>query len=370
MNKRKVLCLLQLSPPVHGVTQMNDYIVKSRYLREKMDLSVVSLNFASSIKDVGVARPAKFLLMLKVIFKLIRAIIKLKPKTVYFTISPTGKAFYRDLVFSLIFKAFRVKNIIFHLHGKGIAQVTHKRIQKALYRWVFNKSKIILLSPLLVFDVKDVVAEDNIFFLPNSIPRSIPPDKLEFACLERRDRAVCRIVFLSNMIRNKGPIVLLRALDILAKEGHDFQACFAGSWFGGDCKAEFYSVLLDSHLAGYVQYLGPQYGNEKTELLLSGDIFVFPTYGDVFGIVNLEAMEAGLPVISTYEGAISEVIENGVTGYLVPKQDHVALAEKIRILLDNPDLRIRMGDAGRKKFEEQYAFEVYEKKLSEILMRN
>lgn len=114
---------------------------------------------------------------------------------------------------------------------------------------------------------------------------------------------------------------------------------------------------------------GAQYGKEKEELFRQADIFIFPTYyhNEAFPLVNLEAMQHALPVISTNEGAIPDIIDDGITGYIVAKRDYQALAVRIEILINNPALRKKMGESGKKKFEKLYSLDVFEKMMCEIL---
>jgi glycosyltransferase involved in cell wall biosynthesis len=78
-------------------------------------------------------------------------------------------------------------------------------------------------------------------------------------------------------------------------------------------------------------------------------VFVMPSYYETFGISCLEAMAFGLPVVATRAGGLPEVVEDGVTGLLVPPGDTHALAEAIGRLLRDPDLRRRLGEAGRER---------------------
>ena len=88
---------------------------------------------------------------------------------------------------------------------------------------------------------------------------------------------------------------------------------------------------------------------------------------EAFGLVAVEAMEYGIPVIASNEGGIPEVVENGVNGLLVEKNNPISLAEAIIKLIDNTSLRIQMGQNGRKKFEERFTEEQFEKTLVEWL---
>jgi glycosyltransferase involved in cell wall biosynthesis len=84
-------------------------------------------------------------------------------------------------------------------------------------------------------------------------------------------------------------------------------------------------------------------------------------------LVNLEAMQFSLPIVTTFEGGIPDVVDNEVTGFLVPQKNIDILAEKLEILIQNPDLRQQMGEAGRKRYEEKFTLDKFERRMVEIL---
>lgn len=84
------------------------------------------------------------------------------------------------------------------------------------------------------------------------------------------------------------------------------------------------------------------------------DVFVIPSIMEAFGLVTVEAMASSKPVIGTNVGGIPDTIENGKNGYLVPPRDPQRLAEKILLLLENSDLREKMGFEGRIMAEERF----------------
>lgn len=90
------------------------------------------------------------------------------------------------------------------------------------------------------------------------------------------------------------------------------------------------------------------------QLFAQADIFVFPTEADCFGIVASEAMAAGLPVITTSIGGLSEQIEHGVNGLIVPPSDATALAIALRTLRNNPEKIITMAAASRRIAEKRF----------------
>jgi glycosyltransferase involved in cell wall biosynthesis len=112
-----------------------------------------------------------------------------------------------------------------------------------------------------------------------------------------------------------------------------------------------------------IKYLGPKYDDGKKKVFLESGLFVFPTKNDIWGNVLLEAMQYGLPIVATNEGAIPEIVTNGETGYVVPKSSPRDLADKIQLLLENPELRRKMGEAGRIKYQENYTLQHFESSL-------
>ena len=96
---------------------------------------------------------------------------------------------------------------------------------------------------------------------------------------------------------------------------------------------------------------------------------LFPTFyhNECFSLVLLEAMEHGLPCISTTEVGIPGIVDDGKTGFLVPKHDVAVLADKIQLLLNDSVLRSNMGKVGREKFEKEFTLEVFEKRMTWIL---
>ncbi|MFO7546974.1 MAG: glycosyltransferase [Trueperaceae bacterium] len=103
-----------------------------------------------------------------------------------------------------------------------------------------------------------------------------------------------------------------------------------------------------------VRVLG-RLGSERLDRLYAeAAVFALPTLREPFGIVFVEAMERGLPIVATTVGALPDMVEDGVNGYLVEPGDVDALADRLNRLLDDPEARIRQGAAGRRIVEDRY----------------
>src|SRR5690606_7751087 len=100
-------------------------------------------------------------------------------------------------------------------------------------------------------------------------------------------------------------------------------------------------------------YLG--YRPDVERVIGAADVVVCSSYFEGYGVVNIEAMACGRPVVSTNRGGPAETVIDGETGYLVPPGDAAALASRVIKLLHDPALRQRMGAAGRQRVEAHFS---------------
>ena len=161
---------------------------------------------------------------------------------------------------------------------------------------------------------------------------------------------------------------MLEACKILKDKKKNFHCHFVGKW-SDVTESDFNDRVINLNLKDKVTAYGAKYGKEKNEFLQIADVFVFPTYynNECFPLVLLEAMEQGLPCISTNEGGISAIIDEAKTGYVIDKHNPQMLAERIEYLIQYPDTCRAMGIAGREKFIREFTLERFEYKIKEIL---
>jgi glycosyltransferase involved in cell wall biosynthesis len=167
-----------------------------------------------------------------------------------------------------------------------------------------------------------------------------------------------RLLFLANMGRTKGAIDVLHAVPAVAEQCPETEFLFAGAWDDPTYRQEI-EAFLRSHPHLPVRWLGSLSGQAKQAALTSADIFVFPTYYPPEGHpwVIVEAMAAGLPVISTDQGAILESVQDGINGFIVGKQNPAELADRAIELIRNAERRQAMGRESRRLYEERFTEE-------------
>ena len=179
------------------------------------------------------------------------------------------------------------------------------------------------------------------------------------------------MLFLSNLIRSKGIPELLEACQILQQEGIDFDCELVGKETEDYSAASLEAEIREKGLAGRVRYAGPKYGADKWSTLAGADVFVFPSWypAECFPLVLLEAMAAGLPVVTTDEGAIPDIVRDGENGFICPVHDPVATAVAVRKLLTDSALRKKMGEHGRNRYLREFTAEAFETRFNGILER-
>ena len=176
----RLLLLVQLPPPIHGVTVVNQAIIKSELLATRFDIEVLPLAFSASLQDLDRPSVRKIGRMLDTCMRLAHALVSRRPDAVYFTLSPNGNAFYRDCVLVAIMKLLGVPQI-FHLHGKGIRDRIGVPWRRQLYRWAFRDAWVIHLADRLVADLESLVPRERVLVVPNGIAERSVPDRGERA---------------------------------------------------------------------------------------------------------------------------------------------------------------------------------------------
>jgi glycosyltransferase involved in cell wall biosynthesis len=357
MMRPRILFIVQLPPPIHGVTVMNQYTVDNPGWKTKYDVKTLPLHFGQTLDDIGKITPLKMVHMVGFIFRLCRILITFKPALVYFTIVPTGKIFYRDALITSLIKRF-CRRIVFHLHKRGIEEMANgSRHKKWLLRKTFKRVSAICLSEKLTADIRTVYKPEP-FVLPNGI-------EIVSKHIVQRDNAAPRILYLSNLVINKGIEVFLQSLVELHKQGCRFHARIIGAPVDYSIE-QAKAFCAEAGIAHLVDVVGPKFGPDKFEELELADIFVLPSFTECVPLSILEAMQFGLPVVATCVGGIPDILQHGVNGLLVPPGNVRELSAKLSHLLLDKTAREQMGYKARERFMQKYTLTKFYEGLTGI----
>lgn len=355
LKNNHILFVVKLPPPITGATKMNKYVIDNPYL-SKYKIKLLSLHYKSNNRGSTSFNPIKFFKFFYYITKLIKLILVFKPCVIYFQPTLTGPGFIRDIFFLLIFKFFNI-NIINHLHGYGIKNEYKSWFFRQLYNISFTNTHLIVLSKNHLEDIV-CLSPRSTFIVNNGINDVKVMSKTA-------DSRVVRILYFGYIDSSKGIIELLTALKIIYNNKIKFRCDIYGV-----CKdipeQTIQQNILSLETGKSIKYHGEIYNNLKNTIYKNSDIFVHPTNKDAFPLTILEAMRAGLPVISTNVGSIPEIILNEKTGYIIEPGDVENLAQKLSILVNNNSLRIKFGEAGRGRYLEKYNIDLFNKNIEKV----
>jgi glycosyltransferase involved in cell wall biosynthesis len=164
--------------------------------------------------------------------------------------------------------------------------------------------------------------------------------------------------------RYKGMDTLITALPRLMARWPEVQLVAVGS---GNDRVWLEELAEKNGVNMHVHFLSDLSYEQLAACYAACEIFALPSAGEGFGLVYLEAMAQGKPVIGGAHGGALEVIEDGVTGYLVPHGDAALLATSIETLLADSTLARKMGARGKQRVEREFRFNVFAKSLKRIL---
>jgi glycosyltransferase involved in cell wall biosynthesis len=173
-----------------------------------------------------------------------------------------------------------------------------------------------------------------------------------------------RLLYVGRLAVVKGLPILLESLAQLKSSHPDLVLTVVGD---GPDRSQLEQMTQELNLTDQVKFVGYQSQTEVRQHMQQTDIFVMSSFAEGVPVVLMEAMAAGVPVIATRIAGVGELVEDHVSGYLVPPGDVASLTNRIEALVVNPDVRSRFGQAGREKVEQEFNIDHEVARLHRIL---
>ncbi len=372
---RRVLFIMHMPPPVHGSSVVGKNIHDSEIIRSAFECEYVNLMLASSLDDLGHYGFKKLKRYIGIIKETLSKMRSFKPDVVYVTPTLRGGAFKLNYVIIQLLKCYNCK-IIIHCHNKGVEAHQDGWLHNFLYKRFFKGISAIVLTDGLYNDIKKYVKREDAYTCSNGIPLD---EKVPGYLASKMENKRCSLLYLSNMMAEKGVYILLEALAEVFRERKDFDMHFVGGWtdvteddFVKRCEelGLNYSTLTHPNDNAQVIAHGPKYGDDKIKMMIQADAFVFPTFYslETLPLSVLEAMQFALPIISTNEGGVPDVVIDGDNGFVCEKRSVPSLVNALNKLLAlSAEDRKKMGQNGRDKYLAKYTKTAFENRLKEIL---
>jgi L-malate glycosyltransferase len=256
------------------------------------------------------------------------------------------------------------------VHGSDLNLITQNRILAPIGRFVILNSTFITVN-------STYMKRELELFYPEChekirvIPMGIDPEKYRvgnFSDLKKKYQAKNIILSVGRLIDWKGTIFLINAMPKIIKDNPETVLLIAGA---GPEKESLICRVQELSLERTVFFLGVVSNEDLLSFYHSADVFVLPSINkggktEALGVVLLEAMASGCPVIGSNVGGVSDIIIDGENGLLVPERNPTALAEKISLLLADSELREKFRRNGFAHIEKKFSWEYISQQFSDL----
>lgn len=225
-----------------------------------------------------------------------------------------------------------------------------KRLQKFALQ---NVSGIIAPSKA----VADALRRQNLFSpeIIETIYNGV--DVEQFAQVEKNQNTNFTVGTIGHLAPIKGHDIFVRAAAIVLRKRQDIRFVIVGEdkSRSGENRRRLENLIGELNLQNYIEIAG--WTDDVRPFLGKFDLFVSAARSEPFGLVLAEAMAARIPVVAARSEGATEIIEDDVSGVLVPLENHENLAQAVLDLAENSARRSRLGDAGRRRVEDKFSLE-------------
>jgi len=283
-----------------------------------------------------------------------------RPAIVYLPLAQNMVGVGRDLLFVALSLLARAR-VIAHVHGGSFGSFLANAP-----RW-FAAPALALLRRSAAFVVMTEWQRERVAaVLPAARVKVVPHGTPDVRGPARKlsDAPLRALYVSSHLDEGKGLSTLLDAAIHAQREGITTSWEIVGAWLSETVKRR--SEVVVNGTPG-ISFRGALAREQALDAYASADVFVFPTQvAEGFGLVRIEAMAAGLPVITTEAGGAHEIVRDGVDGFIVGYRRADEIVARLRELRADPELRARMGEAARERQRAHFSEDAFEERLARV----
>lgn len=358
----KVLLIGPLPNPVNGCSLANQTFLE--YLKKQAIVQVTTINTNTDPNIQGVQGQfgwAKFFSFIKVYLEIYKII---NVQSVYMT---PGQSFWGVLKYApfILLSWILNKPIIMHIHGNflGTQYRLLKGIRQKIFKFLVSRSSAgIVLSDSLKENFSGLLESGKVFIVENFANNELILDSVV-----QKEATLLKILWLSNLMEEKGILDFLDALITLQNKGTKFEVRLAGKIEEGLEKTIQQKI---NKLGSHVEYLGAVYGVEKKTLLIESNVFVFPTYYTMEGqpIALIEAMATGNVIVTTNHAGIPDIV-GSENGYLLQPRDITSLVNQLETISQNLSREIdKFSEYNQTYVKHNFTEDAFGKKIMDIIL--
>ncbi|AZQ43119.1 glycosyltransferase family 4 protein [Nonlabens ponticola] len=361
MSLKKILIIGPFPQPTTGVSLANKVVYDQLSRGAAYRVSSINSSFPDFNEKLGAISAKKLWFYLKLQLSFYKVLGK---DILYLT---PGQTFFGVVKYSLFILMARITGaqIIQHIHGNFLGRQYHMLtgIKKLLFHHLMSQTdKGIVLSDSLKPNFEPFIESEKIYSLKNFV---IDELFLPQQVIAKKEYNKLQIVYLSNLMEEKGIFDVLAALKILKEKGISYQARIAGN-ISSEKTHEFDQLFADLQ---YTQYVGVVDVQQKKDLLLWSNVFILPTYYSMEGqpISILEAMATGNLCLVTPHSGIPDIFVEAENGFFVEARNPASITNALEKLSSNPDEMSRIGKHNYSRAKKHYRVSHFTDNLKRII---
>lgn len=338
-----------LPPPSHGHMIFTRRLLESSELARRFRLVHVDISDHRELGTLGRLELVNFLLALRHFGRLIGVLARERPALVHVPLAQNLVGLGRDLVFVAICMLARVR-VVAHVHGGGLGAFLD-----SAPRWFSGPARMLLrrCSALVVMSrwqaerVRPAIPGARIVVIPHGTEENPAPPA------QPREERFRALYVSSHLHESKGLGPLVAAAARAQAEGVTTEWEIVGAWLDEETR-----IATERRLEGMpgINFRGAVDRADLAAVYADAEAFVFPTGpSEGFAFVRIEAMAAGLPVITTEAGGGREIVRDGVEGFIVGYDDADAIVASLRRLRDDPELHAKLARQAQERQRTEFA---------------
>jgi glycosyltransferase involved in cell wall biosynthesis len=365
-RRLRIVAVGQTPPPVGGQALAIESFVGGRY--RSLEVFHVRMAFSRQTADIGRPQLAKVTHLFGLIGRILWRRARSRATVLYYPpAGPDLMPVLRDLVV-LTCTRWAFRSTVLHFHAGGVTEIEPRlpRPLRILFRTAYGNADLAIQTSSLNPPDGSRLGARRVVVVPNGAP--------DHPVAQRRRDDDARtgppvVLYVGVLRESKGLLVLVEAGRRLRQRGLDFRLHLMGAFESSRFESVLRAAIADAGLTERTVFLGSLTGAAKAASFNDSDVFCYPTYfeAESFGIVLIEAMQFGLPVVAARWRGVPSVVEDGASGILVPVRDPAALADGLAQVLADPELRRRLGRRGRELYRERFTEERYRRGMEAAL---
>ncbi len=343
----KIIIVGKLPPPYFGPAIATEIILKSK-LNSFYKLEHLDTRLNEDMQTMGKFSFGKIFKTLGIYSSYIKLLRQKDVALVLVPIAQETSGLLKDSVLISLGKIYK-KKVIIQLRGSSLLSWYERKnwMIRSYFRSMFSKADgAIVLGESLRYIFEPFLPSEKIYVVPNGANINYPPRDSESNKIN--------LLYFANLMSNKGVDLLLMAIKELPIEIRGKITCnVTGRWKNDEYRKFCTDIVLENNLP--VIFESPKSGNEKLRQFINADVFVFPPRApEGHPWVIVEAMAAGLPIITTDQGAIKESVLHSENGFIVPTNSYEEIKQRLIELIEDKKLRERMGLRSKVLYKEKF----------------